>query len=230
MAKQDRKPVRPDPRPRQSGALFTGAIFLALGLLIGYYFGRLSSRSLPQEGAGQTAASPASPVGSLQAEAGLLAALNARPNDLPTLIQLGNLYYDAGRFHDAIDYYGRALQLDPRNVDVRTDRGTCYWNIGQADPAIAEFLRSLEVNPTHPQTLYNLGVVYLHGKNDPAGAKAVWEKLLAANPDYPERAKVQDMIASLGGSATPPAKTGAATGEGARFQGVEELLERMKKR
>ena len=33
------------------------------------------------------------------------------------------------------------------------------------------------------------------GKNDPAGAIAAWQKLLAANPGFEARAKVEDLIA-----------------------------------
>jgi tetratricopeptide (TPR) repeat protein len=220
MPKRDRKETRAVRQPSSTGVLFVAGIFLALGLLIGFYFGKVSSRVLAPEGGGQPVRTISNPADFTQTEAGLKAVLNVKPGDLHTLIQLGNLYYDNNRFQDAINYYGRALAQDPRNVEVRTDRGTCYWNLGQPDAAIAEFRKSLEVNPTHPQTLHNLGVVYLHGKNDAAQARGAWEKLLAANPGYPERAKVQDMIASLSG----------AVQEKAGSQGVEDLLERMKKR
>jgi len=104
---------------------------------------------------------------------------------LNALIPLGNLYYDNGKFAEAVQYYGKALATDPNNVNVRTDLGTCYWNLGQADAAIGEFQKSLGVNPSHAQTLYNLGIVYLHGKNDAVEARKAWERLLATNPDYP---------------------------------------------
>lgn len=220
MPKRDKRETRPARQSSSTGVLSVAGIFLALGLLIGFYFGKLSSRPPAPEGRDQPVGTVSNPTDFIQTEAALKAVLNVKPGDLQTLIQLGNLYYDNGRFQDAINYYGRALDQDPRNIEVRTDRGTCYWNLGQPDAAIAEFQKSLEVSPTYPQTLYNLGVVYLHGKNDAAQARAVWEKLLAANPAYPERAKVQEMIASLSGAGQEKAGT----------QGIEDLLERMKKR
>ncbi len=105
-------------------------------------------------------------------------------------------------------------------MNVRTDRGTSYWNTGQADAAIAEFNRSLQINPSHAQTLYNLGIVYLNGKKDPASARKAWETLLATNPDYPDRAKLQQQIAQL----TEPAPVPASS------EGVEQLLDRLKKK
>jgi cytochrome c-type biogenesis protein CcmH/NrfG len=35
----------------------------------------------------------------------------------------------------------------------------------------------------------------LQGKNDAAAAVADWRRLLAANPDYPQRQQVEQMIA-----------------------------------
>ena len=190
-----------------------GAVCVALGLGVGYYLGRQSVQPAA------TAPTTQSPSFS-EDEARLRGALISNPNDLEVLIQLGNLCYDNGKFQDAVEWYGRALAIDPKNVNVRTDRGTSYWNLGQADPAIAEFRKSLELNPSHAQTLYNLGVVYLNGKNDPQEARKTWETLLATNPNYPERAKVQEQLASLSGQSQPKSTSPS----------MQEMLERMKNR
>lgn len=228
MPKQERKPPRPQPSNSSPGVLIAGAVCLAVGLLIGFYFGKISSRPAVAVDPGRPVATVPDPNTFLQTEAALKAVLNGRPTDLQTLIHLGNLYYDNNRFQEAVDYYGRALEQDPRNVPVRTDRGTCYWNLGKPDEAIADFRKSLEVDPVHAQTLFNLGVVYLHGKNDAVQAKAAWQKLLATNPGYPDRAKVQEMLASL--SAEPQTGPGSPSGQGQPGSaGIEELMQRMKK-
>jgi tetratricopeptide (TPR) repeat protein len=73
--------------------------------------------------------------------------------------------------------------------------GTAYWYMGDPDTAIAQFERSLTYNPNHPDTLYNMGIVKLQGKSDPAGAIAVWEKLMKVDPAFAARANVSQMIA-----------------------------------
>ena len=73
-----------------------------------------------------------------------------------------------------------------------------------------------------------MGVVYLHGKNNPAEARKAWEKLLATNPNYPERGKVQEQISSLGALPVMPAASGAD--KKGDSKGVEDLLQRMKSR
>ena len=195
---------------------------LAAGLAIGYFYGRESSRATAPAGA------PPAPLGStptfLQDEMALKSILGSNPNDYGTVVRLGTLYYDNGRFAEAVEWYGKALALDPRDPNVRTDRGTSYYNLNQPDAALAEFSKALEFSPGHAQTLYNMGVVYLHGKNDPGQARRVWEKLLATNPNYPDRAKVQEQIAAL-----PVSPAEGSPAQDSRPAGVEDLLDRLRK-
>ena len=92
------------------------------------------------------------------------------------------------------DPYGQAFAADPGNVNLSTDLGTSLWYSGKPDDAIAQFSKSLAINPTHAQTLFNLGIVKRDGKHDAAGAVQAWEKLLAANPTYVDRDKVQQLL------------------------------------
>jgi cytochrome c-type biogenesis protein CcmH/NrfG len=238
MAKNEKQAATQAPAKSPANLVVVGAACLAMGLAIGYYFGRQFAAPSAPADAAAAAQAPAAGSGSQtplvdpavfqENERRLKSALAADPKDANVLVQLGNLYYDSNRFGEAVDYYGRALELNPRNVDVRTDRGTSYWNLGQADNAIAEFQKALEVDPSHAQTLYNLGVVYMSGKNNPAEARKAWEKLLATNPNYPERARVQEQIKALGAAPGMPPSSGAGKKDDTR--GVEDLLQRMKSR
>lgn len=124
-----------------------------------------------------------------------LAQLKLKPSDPALLAQAGNIYYDAQLFKDAIDYYTRALQGDPNNTNVRTDMATAYWYVGDSDRAIAEFDRVLKQEPKKTNALFNRGVVRWQGKMDIQGAVGDWENLLKADPNYPERLKVEQTIA-----------------------------------
>lgn len=124
----------------------------------------------------------------------MLATLKQNPKDAGTLAKLGNLYYDAQLYPQAIEYYARSLQIAPANAEVRTDMGTAYFYSGNADRALAEFDKSLSHRPNHGQTLFNMGIVKWQGKHDAKGAIAAWEKLLQTNPDYPEKEKVRELM------------------------------------
>jgi len=200
-------PQTENPAPAGGAATWTSreAYLLALvclmvGILIGYLF---HGSSAPVAPVGQTLATPAAPAAqpgapaeSLQPLAApLLMAIKADPKNVKALVDLGNLYYDHRIYPQAIEYYTKALELNPNDVNVRTDLGTSYWYSGFADKAVAEYEKSLKVDPTHAQTMFNLGIVRMDGLKDPAGAIAVWQKLLATNPGYPEKDRVLALIA-----------------------------------
>jgi tetratricopeptide (TPR) repeat protein len=138
----------------------------------------------------------------------MIAKLKADPKNPDLLTGIGNLYYDAQQYSVAIDYYRRELQIKPSDTAVRTDMATAYWYMGNADTAIAEFNNALTYAPTNPNTLFNLGLVMWQGKHDSAGAIAAWKKLLAANPAYESKDKVEQMLSDVEKQtvATPGAK------------------------
>ncbi|RPJ61078.1 MAG: tetratricopeptide repeat protein [Acidobacteria bacterium] len=188
----------PRPQPQTSAttwAIISGAC-LVLGLAVGYVvFGHRPAQPVTVTPAAQAPA--AAPQAGLVDERQLQALrdiLARDPKNLQATMQLGNMLYDAGRYAEAVPAYQQAFALDPTNINVSTDLGTALWYSGQADAALAQYEKSLAIDPTHAQTLFNQGIVRHDGKLDHAKALQSWEKLLASNPDYPDRAKVQQLI------------------------------------
>ena len=132
-------------------------------------------------------------------------ASNATPR-----IELGNLYFDAERYDDAIKWYGEALKLSPNNVDVSTDLGVCYHYSNQPDKALEQFDRSLKIDPKHTKTLLNVGIVRAYGKQDLAGAEQAWNQVVQIAPDSAEGQQAKRALDALksahspGGSAARP--------------------------
>jgi len=125
----------------------------------------------------------------------ILNQLKVRPTDATLLAEAGNIYYDVQQFNQAIDYYNRSLQSDPNNTNVRTDMATALWYVGDADHSIAEFDRVLKQEPNKGNALLNRGIVKWQGKMDVKGAIADWEALLKVDPNYPQRPRVEQLIA-----------------------------------
>ena len=123
--------------------------------------------------------------------------LEQNPGDFQVLIELANLNFDRDDFQGAIDYYGRALEINPDDATVRTDMGTALYYLDRVDFAAAEFEKSLSIDPTHPQALFNMGVLLLEERNDRAGALQLWERLIATNPGYPQIGMVREEIARV---------------------------------
>lgn len=190
-------------------AYVLAVICLAVGIAAGWFVrgsetsasaaAPLANASVPASGSVSSATQPPTPAQMQQMAdtqaAPLIEKLKADPTDATILESIGNVYYDAQQFPTAIDYYQRALKVEPANTGVRTDMATAYWYTGNADAAIAEFQKSLSYEPNKANTLFNLGVVEWQGKMDVDKAIASWQKLLDTNPDYPDKAKVLEMMA-----------------------------------
>jgi len=129
-----------------------------------------------------------------QSVAPLLETLKTNPDDVDTIVKVGNLYYDGQQYQEAVKYYRLAAKNQPKNADLLTDLGTSLWYTGDADGAIAEFQKALKYEPYHPGTLFNLGIVRWQGKGDPKGAVEAWEELLQKNPNYPQKQQLQEYI------------------------------------
>lgn len=185
-------------------------VCLLLGMAGGWLIrGSQSPAAAVAESTGPSASAPTGMGGAMNAQptpeqlkkmadtqaAPLVEKLKSDPNNPDLLASIGNFYYDAQQYPIAVDYYGRALKVKPADAGVRTDMATAYWYMGNADSAIAEFNKALTYEPNKANTLFNLGLVKWQGKMDINGAVADWEKLLATNPNYEGKDKVEQMIA-----------------------------------
>jgi tetratricopeptide (TPR) repeat protein len=86
------------------------------------------------------------------------------------------------------------LELDPKNVNARTDLGTAYYYTGRPRDALREYDKSLEINPQHEPTLVNVIVVNLEGTHDLAAAQKAWDRLYKLNPNDPALARFKEQI------------------------------------
>lgn len=198
-------------------AYVLSVICLLVGVAVGYLLrGSASPQSAetaaPAQrqagGAGTGAAGGVPPMGTAQTPAPeqmremadtqaapLLAQLKGDPDNAELLVKIGNLYYDAQQYPEAVKYYEGALKINPKATDVRTDMGTAYHFMGQSDRAIKEYDEVLKIDGKHANALFNEGMVKWQDKMDMNGAIAAWKRLLETNPDYPQRDRVQRLIA-----------------------------------
>jgi cytochrome c-type biogenesis protein CcmH/NrfG len=197
-------------------AYLLAAFCLILGVALGYLFRGSASPTATVSAASSTESSstrsePQQPQITPeqqkamvdQAVAPLLAALKENPEDFDTIVKAANLYYDGQQYLDAVNFYERALKIQPKNADVITDLGTSLWYTGNADKAISEFQTALKYQPGRASTLFNLGIVRWQGKMDPKGAVQAWKELLSKNPNFPEKQRLQQLIARAQQHAKP---------------------------
>ncbi len=200
-----------------------GAFF---GLLVGWIIGTQQAGPLRAVAAPVSAAQPAANAAAAQAPAEqapraldeaqaqvLRASAEKSPSDAAVRVQLGNLYFDAERYSEAVTWYEAALKINPRSADVSTDLGVAFYYMNQPDRALQQFAESLKADPKHAKTLLNQGIVLAFGKQDLKGAAESWDRLIKVAPTSPEADVARKALEglksahpNLGGnpSTTPP--------------------------
>ena len=141
----------------------------------------------------------------------LEASANANPGDEALRVALGNMYFDAERFGDAIKWYEAALAVNPKDANVSTDLGVSYYYSNQPDKALQQFEHSLTIDPKHTKTLLNRGIVRAFGKQDLEGAAASWQQVIELAPNSEEARAAKQALEALK-SANPTVGTPGAAG------------------
>lgn len=192
---------------------------MLFGVIVGWILGTQQSAGVTATAAPATTAAapaaageggrpPAAPLDETRARE-LVAAASGAPADPAPRVELGNLYFDAERYTDAVEWYEQALRLKPTDANVSTDLGVAYYYTDQPDKAIQQFEQSLKVDPKHTKTMLNMGIVKAFGKQDLAGAAAAWQQVIATAPDSPEAQAAKKALEGLqqahpGGPAAGP--------------------------
>jgi cytochrome c-type biogenesis protein CcmH/NrfG len=202
-----------------------GVAGVFFGVLVGWIVGSQqgTGRPAPQAVAApagsQTGANPQTPPPLDESRASAMkTTAQQNPTDAVTRVQLGNMYFDAGRFQEAADWYEAALKIHPRDVNASTDLGIAYYYMNQPDRALAQFERSLAVDPGHAKTLLNVGIVRAFGKQDLKGAAEVWQKVLVVAPSSEEARAARQALDGLR-SAHPDLGIPAASDQGREPKG-----------
>jgi TolA-binding protein len=160
-----------------------------------------ASTPQPTGGSGQPAVLDEGRVRQLEAIAG------QQPNDAAVRTELGNMFFDAGRFPEAIRWYEQAVALDPKNPNTSTDLGVSYYYTNQPDKAIAQFEKSLQADPKHLKTMLNMGIVRAFGLQDLEGATRAWEEIIKIAPDSAEARSARQSLERM--KSAHPGGTGA---------------------
>ena len=98
---------------------------------------------------------------------------------------LGNALQELGRYDEALEAYGKALELNRGYYLVHNNIGNLLRRRGRPAEALPAFERALDYNPRFAEALNNRGVA-LAEIGRVAEAQASYEKAIEAKPDYPD--------------------------------------------
>jgi len=111
-------------------------------------------------------------------------AVENNPRSAQSYFYLGNVYYY--QLHDyrkALEFYQRALGLEPGNWRYWTGVAAGYAGIGEYDRALDYLERSLQIKPT-PQAYNSIGWVYGYRLNNYAKAIEAFKRAIALDAEY----------------------------------------------
>lgn len=124
----------------------------------------------------------------------VLEQLKTDPKNKALLVRVAYMYKATHQFQEASSYFAKALEVDPKDVNARTEMASCLYYKGDVEGAVAQQRQSLKYDPKDANSLFNLGMIQWKGKNDPTGAIATWQELLRTNPNLDRRPTVEQMI------------------------------------
>ena len=126
-----------------------------------------------------------------QAVAGCHVYINMLPQDARGYNAAGSVYVQMGRylnkeyFRTAIDYFRKALQLDPHLIEAVNSLGAMYDLLDLKEEAVAIYQKAIEENPENADLYFNLGFVHFRS-DEMEKAREYWNKTLEIDPEHVE--------------------------------------------
>jgi cytochrome c-type biogenesis protein CcmH len=180
--------------------LITGGIFL---MLFGLTLGVMLTQSIrPRQGEGDTMTG------------GFMTGTSPVSGEAGAALADGKQAFERQEYPKAIEAFKKVLAADATNPEAHSYMGFILMQAGHGDGALMAFEKALSRAPNFPMALWGKGMVLYQDKKDFAGARAIFERLLAMVPPGEERneiAKVLAEIPAFGGAVAAAQPATAAT-------------------
>jgi tetratricopeptide (TPR) repeat protein len=116
-------------------------------------------------------------------------------------LQEGLIHFQKQEYDQAIASYQKAIKLEPKSAAAYNMLGMAYRfkfqqlrNPDLRAQEIAAFQKAIDIDPKFWIAMVNLGATYYY-QGDKAKAAPLFKKALALNPQHPEKAQLEKMIA-----------------------------------
>lgn len=96
---------------------------------------------------------------------------------------IGHALYKISKTPEAIEFYKKAIQVDPNYSIAYYNLGVVYSKIGETEDAIKSYEKVIEIEPDNVPALNNLGVAHESLRNYDKAIE-YYQKTLEVNPKY----------------------------------------------
>ena len=107
------------------------------------------------------------------------------PNWRGIKTRLGQIYYNQGKYNDAIDQFLLALDEDGKDKEAHLGLGMCYSKQEMYEGASTELYKAIELRPDYAEAYSTLGYVY-YKKSEFDNALVALDKAVKLKPSIPE--------------------------------------------
>ncbi|MEO8519002.1 MAG: hypothetical protein ABI438_07445 [Dermatophilaceae bacterium] len=115
--------------------------------------------------------------------AALMKKISANPKDTASLLVLGDIYFAAADYKNAIIWEQKTLDVAPKNQAALLAIGASQFNMGNKAEAKKHWLVAAGLYPKNAEVHYDLGFLYLsQTPSDKVNMTAEWNKVIAIDP------------------------------------------------
>jgi tetratricopeptide (TPR) repeat protein len=125
--------------------------------------------------------------------------LKTNPDGFRENVDLANFLFDNKRFNEAINYYLKAIEINPNQPDILVDTGVSYFELKRFSEAKTYFEKALKLKKDHVNALYNLGVVSAQLGEMPQMLE-YWERLIVVAPETEQARAAKQMMDQVAGN------------------------------
>ncbi|HNV44042.1 MAG: tetratricopeptide repeat protein [Spirochaetes bacterium] len=90
----------------------------------------------------------------------LLLVAKKKPDDISTMLKIGNIFKEFGKWENAISYYQKALSIDKTNTEAIFSLGEAFYNRKQYKTALKFLSTALKTAPNSVDANYFAGLCY----------------------------------------------------------------------
>jgi Flp pilus assembly protein TadD len=107
------------------------------------------------------------------------------PDDAKAHYNLGNAYFESGKYKEAIESYKQAIRINPDLAEAHYNLGVAYSKSGMNKEAIESYKQAIRINPDYAEAHVNLGVAYSKSGMNKEAIES-YKQAIRINPDYAE--------------------------------------------
>jgi cytochrome c-type biogenesis protein CcmH/NrfG len=167
--------------------------------IYGYRFIKTVTPTDPHANLPAAVPSTQSPVFDQQHFQHLQENLKANPNGFRENVDLANFLFDNRRFNEAINYYLKAIEINPDQTDILVYTGVSYIELKRFSEAKTYFEKALKLKEDHVNALYYMGVVSAQLGEMPQMLE-YWERLIAVAPETEQARAAKQMMDQVAGN------------------------------